>query len=118
MYLLQERSMCDTETANSLFNETLKNIDEHLEMVDKLYQQLLVDKEASVHHTAQSFMSGERELKRIIAQYKKSWVASQKHELRINNHALFLKDTSELFGLVLSRIQDETEHLYPLVRAM
>ena len=28
------------------------------------------------------------------------------------------KDTNELFDIVLQRILDETEHLYPLVRSL
>ena len=110
--------MCDTQTANILFCETLKKIDEHLEMVDHLYPKLLNTKVTNAHNTVSMFMSGERELKRIIADYKKAWFAKQRQELRINNHSEFLKDTSELFEIVLSRIQDETEHLYPLARAV
>ena len=34
------------------------------------------------------------------------------------DHEKFLKETNELFDLVLQRIQDETEHLYPLVRSL
>jgi len=118
MYLLRERAMCDTETANSLFCETLNKIDEHLEMVDRLYPKLLNTKETKAHNAAKSFMSGEIELKRIIADYKKAWFAKHRQELRISDHSQFIKDTGELFDIVLSRIQDETEHLYPLVRAV
>lgn len=110
--------MCDTETANSLFCETLKKIDEHLEMVDQLYPKLLTTKEAKAQNAAKSFMSGGIELKRIISDYKKAWFAKHRQELRVNNHPQFIKDTGELFEIVLSRIEDETEHLYPLVRAV
>lgn len=117
MYLLQERSMCDTEIANGLFCETLQKIDEHLKMVDHLYAELLNQKDEKAHRTAQMFMSGERELKLIIAEYKKVWFAKNRPVLRVGNHPRFIKDTEELFEIVLSRIEDETEKLYPMLRA-
>lgn len=42
----------------------------------------------------------------------------EKDTLQIKEHAQFLKDTDELFEIVLQRILDETEHLYPLVRSL
>jgi hypothetical protein len=117
VYLLQERSMCDTETANDLFCETLRKIDEHLSMVDHLYATLLNQKDEKAHRTAKMFMSGEVELKRIIAEYKKVWFARSRPELRVGNHQQFIKETEELFEIVLSRIEDETEKLYPMLIA-
>ena len=116
VYLLQERAMCDTETACGLLYGFLKQFDEHLKLVDSLYQGLLTDKDQKVNNTAGMFMSGERELRRIINQYTDKWCRKDRQELRVADHKLFTRDTLELFGIVLSRIQDETEHLYPLVR--
>jgi hypothetical protein len=109
--------MCDTETANSLFCETLNKIDEHMSMVDHLYATLLNQKNENAQRTAEMFMSGEVELKRIIAEYKKAWFARSRPELRVGDHPQFIKDTEELFEIVLSRIEDETEKLYPMLRA-
>ena len=117
VYLMQERSMCDTETANSLFCETLQKIDEHLKMVGHLYTTLLSKKETNAQRTAQMFMSGERELRLIIADYKKVWFGKNRPELRVGDHAQFIKDTEELFEIVLTRIEDETEKLYPMLKA-
>ena len=117
-YLLQERSMCDTEIANSLFCETLGKIDEHLKMVDGMYAALLSQQDAQAHRTAQMFLSGERELKLIIGEYKKTWFAKNRPELHVGDYQQFIKDTEELFEIVLSRIEDETEKLYPLLRAV
>ena len=36
----------------------------------------------------------------------------------IDDHQAFVKDTNEMFNLVLERIQLETEHLYPLIRRL
>lgn len=116
LYLFQDRAMCDTETACTLFYSFMDKFNEHMGLVDHLYQGLLSDKEQKVNNTAQLFMSGEQELKRIIAQYKKKWCDKSRKELKLADHERFMKDTEELFEMVLSRIQDETEHLYPLVR--
>lgn len=115
-YLLQERSMCDTETANSLLFLFLDKFDEHMKTVDSLYQRLLNSREQQRSKVAEQFMSGERELKRILGQFIKKWCVKGRKGLIIGDHEQFHKDTQELFDIVLSRIQDETERLYPHVR--
>jgi hypothetical protein len=116
LYLFQDRAMCDTGTACTLFYNFMDKFSEHMGSVDRLYKGLLSDKEQKVNNTARSFMSGEQELRRIITQYTKKWCNKSRQELNVADHEHFTKDTEELFGMVLSRIQDETEHLYPLVR--
>lgn len=115
-YLFQERSMCDTDTACSLLYAFIDNLNHHMGMVDSLYQALLCDKESSTNNTARMFMSGEQELKRIINQYTKKWCVKKRQQLNISNHDQFKRDTEEIFHLVFTRIQNETEHLYPLVK--
>ena len=62
-------------------------------------------------------MSGSVEVKKILRQFTKQWCATtDKHTLKIKAHEQFLRDTDKLFDLVLQRILNETEHLYPLVR--
>jgi hypothetical protein len=34
----------------------------------------------------------------------------------IKDHQAFVNETEDMFRLVLNRIQDETEQLYPLIR--
>ena len=34
------------------------------------------------------------------------------------NHDRFYEDTEKMFDLILQRIQDETEKLYPLIRKL
>ena len=116
LYLLQERAMCDTDTACELLYSFLDSIDKHLGLVDSLYKGLLSDKSPEANNTARKFMSGEQELKRIINQYIKKWCNKKNRQLTIADHESFKRDTQDLFELVLSRIQDETEHLYPMVR--
>lgn len=116
MYLLQERAMCDTETACTLLFNFLDEFNQHMGTMGNIYQGLLSDKEEKANDTASRFMSGERELKRILAQYTRQWCKKNSKSLRVADHEKFKQDTLELFEMVLSRIQDETEHLYPLVR--
>ena len=116
LYLLKERAMCDTETSCELLFDFIKKMNNHLVLVDSLYKDLLSDKSTTANNTARMFMSGEQELKRIIAQYTKKWCKKSSNQLRIADHDKFKQETQDLFEMVLSRIQDETERLYPLVR--
>ena len=116
LYLLKERAMCDTETSCELLFGFIKNMNDHLVLVDSLYKDLLSDKSSTANNAARMFMSGEHELKRIITKYTKKWCTKNNNQLRIADHDSFKQETQELFEMVLSRIQDETEHLYPLVR--
>ena len=57
-------------------------------------------------------MSGSVEVKKILKTFSKHWCqSSNKGSLKIKDHVEFLKDTDELFEMVLQRILDETEHL-------
>nr|VFJ69070.1 MAG: hypothetical protein BECKFW1821C_GA0114237_101743 [Candidatus Kentron sp. FW] len=116
LYLIADRAMCDTKTAYELFSQYLDGVRQHLGVVDQLYPILLADRSQHTNNTANNFMSGEQEIKKIIATYVKTWINKKKRELVIRDYEEFLQDTKTLFHLVLDRIQDETEHLYPLVR--
>jgi hypothetical protein len=63
-------------------------------------------------------LSGSQEIKRIFAAYVKDWGDERRRELKIADHEAFVGDTNEVFGLIMDRIQRETEHLYPLVRKL
>ena len=89
-------------------------------MVDKdMYSDLLKSPDKKINNVARNFMSGSVEIKRILKNFTKRWCPTKKKDsLHIKEHALFMKDTEELFEIVLQRILDETEHLYPLVRSL
>jgi hypothetical protein len=95
-------------------------VKEHIEMVDRdMYSDLLKSPDKKINNVARNFMSGSMEIKRILKDFTKRWCPTQKRDtLHINEHAQFLNDTEELFEIVLQRILDETEHLYPLVRSL
>lgn len=116
MYLLKQREMCDNETCIYLLFRFLDQIDNHFKLIDSLYQGLLADKNQEANNTAEKFMSGEVELKRIVSQYTSSWCNMNKKQLKIKDYEAFSKDTFKLFEIMLARIQDETEHMYPMVR--
>lgn len=116
MYLLQKREMCDNETCIYLLYKFIDQVNEHIVLVDSLYQGLLIDKNPQANNMAERFMSGETELKRIMSQYVSNWCKKDKNGFKLGDHKQFTLETMELFELMLARIQDETEHLYPYVR--
>ncbi len=113
-YLLADRAMCDTDICCELFYRYGDRIKAH--MVDHTYTDLLSNSDTKVNNTARMFMSGSQEIRRIFATYKKTWCEKRKHALHIDNHDEFYEDTGKMFKLILIRIQNETEHLYPLIR--
>jgi len=119
LYLIRERAMCDTECARNLFFDYVGKVREHVELVDaQLCARLIKSQDREMKNTADRFLSGSTEIKRIFAAYLKDWSDERRRELRIADHDAFVQDTNQMFGLVLDRIQRETEHLYPLVRKL
>jgi hemerythrin-like domain-containing protein len=119
LYLIENRSMCDTQITCDLFFDYVDKVKNHLELQDNhLYTAILHDGDADSKHIAQNFMSGSREIKRIFQDYQKKWSNKKGHYLRISNYQKFNEETNKMFELVLKRIQDETEKLYPLVRSI
>ncbi|NOQ89848.1 MAG: hypothetical protein GQ549_02770 [Gammaproteobacteria bacterium] len=119
-YLLKDRSMCDTETCCNLFGNYMELVKEHIETVDKnMYSDLLSSPDEKVNNVARNFMSGSVEVKKILKKFGKQWCPTKNaNDLIIKDHQQFLGAIDELFDIVLQRIQDETEHLYPLVRSL
>ncbi|MDX2456513.1 MAG: hypothetical protein QNL87_03310 [Gammaproteobacteria bacterium] len=120
LYLFKERSMCDTGACCELFNRYTGKVKAHIDMVDKnLYSKLLTHEDHEIQNLARNFMSGSQEIRRIMTKYMKKWCPKkQVDSLAIADHERFLKDSEEMFELVLDRIQLETEKLYPLVREL
>lgn len=111
-YLINERSMCDTEVSCELFFRYVSMVKDHLETEEReLYQLLLMDDDNDVRNTGRKFLSDSGEIKRVFGQYLKCWCKGK--ELRIRDHDAFVRDTREIFGLVIRRIDDEIVHLYP-----
>ena len=119
-YLFENRAMCDTNSCCELFKNYVDLVNEHIETVDKtMYSELLSSADEKTNNVAKNFMSGSVEVKKILKKFSKDWCPSKNsHDLKIKDHQQFLKETSELFNIILQRILDETEHLYPLVRSL
>ena len=119
-YLFQDRAMCDTGSCCDLFYQYVELVQKHIETVDReMYSDLLRSPDEKVNNTARNFMSGSAEVKRIFREFNKKWCPVKKSKnLRIKEHDKFISDTDEMFDIVLQRIQDETEHLYPMVRSL
>jgi len=120
LYLFKERSMCDTGACCELFHRFVNKVHDHIDLVDKnLYGELLNDQDTEVRNLVRNFMSGSQEIKKLINSYTKQWCPHRRpDELLIGDHDRFLKDTERMFEMILQRIQDETEKLYPLIRKM
>jgi len=119
LYLVRERSMCDTDVACDVFFDLTNQVREHMEVVDRdLGGKLLSYPDQSVKNTANRFLSGSTEIKRIFGAYVKQWCSEKRRALTINDHTSFLQDTEQMFALVMDRLQRETEYLYPLIRKL
>jgi transcription termination factor NusB len=118
LYLFNDRSMCDTGTCCDLFYNYVQKVKDHIDLVDRnLYSKLLSHENHDIQEVARNFMSGSQEIKRIIQSYIKAWCPKKKPDtLAVADHERFVKESEEMFNLVLSRIQDETEHLDPLIK--
>ncbi len=114
--LLSERSLCDSEVTCELFFRYVDAVQAHLKHTDAdLYAELLDHSDAHKNKIANLFISGSKEIKRIFGSYTKKWCNLSKQELKIRKYDQFYAETTEMFEMILSRLQDETERLYPLI---
>ncbi len=116
--LIKDRSLCDSEVCCTLFYNYMDKVNEHMKFIDSnFYQSLLTNPSPDANKTANNFMAGSQEIKRVMNAYVKKWCHKKTHELNIGkNHERFITQTNEMFEMILDRIQDEMEKLYPMVR--
>ena len=112
-YLFQDREMCDSAITCELFERYRDKFDEHMSNNKVIYSALLNNNSNDVRNTVERFMDGEKEIKRLFKDYAQKWC---KDGLRIGDHEQFVSETDKMFELVWSRIQAESEQLYPLAR--
>lgn len=113
-FLIQDREMCDTQIVCDLFENYIDKVMTHMDTEDKvLYSNLLANPDPNIKSTASRFLSGSSEIKKLFKQYRQKWCA---HGLHIYNHDQFVKETDEMFQLVLDRVQNVSEELYPMAR--
>ncbi len=118
-YLVQDRPMCDTRTCCELFHRYIDDVKAHIDMVERqIYPLILTSGDQKAINSVSNFMNGSQEIKRILKQYTRNWCRSKYKTLKILDHSGFIKDSDNLFELMLERLQDETEKLYPLSRSL
>lgn len=118
-HLLGDRSLCDSEITCDLFFDYVNAVKEHMAVTDSgMYSKLLGSGDQKLNNVANRFMGGSREINRIFSAYLKRWCKIKNKELVIKEYDAFMKDTQEMFDIVLDRIQGETEYLYPAVRKL
>ena len=114
--LLSDRSLCDADTTCELFLRYVDAVKHHLRNTESgIFGQLLVNTDDQTCKIVEQFMEGAHEIKLIFSKYSKKWC--DHNSLKIKDYEEFLSDTSDVFNLVLRRLQDETENLYPLVES-
>jgi len=113
--LISDRSLCDSQITCELFFRYVDAVRHHLQKTESdIFSKLLVNSDDHQSKILDQFMDGSHEIKKIFSHYSKKWCRND--ELRIKNHSSFYKESTEMFNLVLRRLQDETENLYPLVQ--
>ena len=119
-FLLSDRALYDTQVISDLFFVLVGEVEDHLKTQDKyVYRALLASPDPKVRNMSNKFMSGGVEIKRVFAEYLKIWCGRKKKkckQLFIKDHAVFVTETEEMFELILNRIQDEQEKLFPMLR--
>ncbi len=115
LYMIQDRTICDTDVTCDLFFDLIERVKNHLDVEEReLYKNLLTHNDKKVKTTAANFLSGSAEIKRVFKQYTKRWCHN--HKLRINDYDRFVKETNDIFNMIQDRIISETEKFYPIVR--
>ena len=113
--LIHDRTVCDNPVTVELFMRYVQSVKSHFDIEDRtLYSKLLSHEEQSVKNTARLYLSGSSEIKRLFESYCRRWCKNG--QMNIKNYEKFVDETDGMFELVLNRIQDETEQLYPLVK--
>jgi len=113
--LIQDRLTCDNPVVTELFFRYRDEVKQHLDLQDKqIFVDLLASKDPSVNKTVKLFISGSSEIKRIFDRYLRHWCT--RGQMNIGDHKKFVTETQEMFAIVLKRIQNEVEHLYPMIR--
>jgi len=114
--LLSERSLCDMQITGELFFRYIEQVKHHLLHTESaVFGRLLANADDEQRRIVELFIDGSSEIKHIFSDYSKKWCKNGK--LHIEDYNLFRRDTVEVFDLVLRRLHDETEKLYPLVKA-
>lgn len=113
--LIRDRGSLDSQVVSEIFFRFVDTVKEHLSLEDhSVYTCLITHRDSDINNTAKLFMSGASEIRRIFDKYVRTW--TRKKRLYVGDHDQFIEETGEVFDIVLNRVQDESEKLYPLLR--
>lgn len=116
-YMIKDRTICDSDVTCDLFFDLMDRIKSQMDVEEReLYKDMLTHSDASIKTTADNFLSGAAEIRRVYKHYMKRW-CHNKH-LRIKNHEEFVQETDGFLELIHLRIIDKTEKFYPAVRSV
>ena len=96
----------------------MDHVNKHMQLVESdMYPDLLSNPAPAARITVSNFLGSSQGIKHIMSSYKKKWCDSKNTGLSIGaKHDEFIQETDEMFAAILTRIQDEMENLYPIVR--
>lgn len=116
-YMIKDRTICDSDVTCDLFFDLMDRIKNQMDVEEReLYKDMLTHNDVSIKKTADNFLSGAAEIRRVYKHYMKRW-CHNKH-LRIRNHEQFVQETDDFLELIQLRIMDKTEKFYPVVRTV
>ena len=100
----------NAKTAYQLLCDLSDKVKEHLAEEDKgLYPSLLIHEDPRVKSVAWGFISGEKPLRKSFDDYHKKWLKN----CDFNFTDDFLRETHEIFDMLVGRIEREEQVLVP-----
>lgn len=118
-YMIQDRTICDSDVTCDLFFDLMGRIKSQMDIEEReLYKGMLTHQDPMVKTTADNFLSGAAEIRRVYKHYMKRWCHKSSNNLRIKNHEQFIAETHDFLEVIQIRIIDKTEKFYPVVRSV
>jgi len=116
-YMIKDRTICDSDVTCDLFFDLMDRIKNQMDIEEReLYRDMLTSSDVTVKTTADNFLSGAAEIRRVYKQYMKRWCHNK--SLRIKNYKQFVEETDDFLDVIQLRIIDKTEKFYPVVRSV
>ena len=116
-YMIKDRTICDSDVTCDLFFDLMDRIKSQMDVEEReLYKDMLTHNDSTIKTTADNFLSGAAEIRRVYKHYMKRWCHNK--NLRIKNYDNFVQETDDFLDLIQLRIIDKTEKFYPVVRSV
>jgi len=113
--MIRDRSICDSDVTCDIFFDLMDRIKSQMDVEEReIYSEMLTHSDKTIKTTADNFLSGAAEVRRVYKHFMKRWCHNK--SLRIKNYDQFVSDTDDFLDLIQLRIIDKTEKFYPVVR--